>query len=54
MKEVTAEEYNKIMGKKIKEIRDFPIEEQLVMLLEECSKYKIYERKTTKKNTKRK
>ena len=47
-------EYDKLMGKKIKEIRDFPIEEQLVMLLEECAKYKIYERKISKKNTKRK
>ena len=54
MKEITVEEYDKAMGKKIKEIRDFPIEEQLVMLLEECSKYKIYERSKTKKNTKRK
>jgi hypothetical protein len=33
------------MGKKIKEIRDFPIEEQLIMLLEECSKYKIKDTK---------
>ena len=45
MKEITVEEYNKAMGKKIKEIRDFPIEEQLVMLLEECSKYKIKDTK---------
>ena len=54
MKEITVEEYDKAMGKKIKEIRDFPIEEQLVMLLEECAKYKIYERSKTKKNTKEK
>jgi len=47
-------EYDKLMGKKIKEIKDFPIEEQLVMLLEECSKYKIYEGKISKKNTKEK
>jgi len=45
MKEITAEEYNKIMDKKIKEIKDLPIEEQLIMLLEECAKYKIKDTK---------
>ena len=50
MKEITVEEYAKAMGKKIKEIKDLPIEEQLIMLLEECSKYKIKERTTIKTN----
>jgi hypothetical protein len=46
MKKVSATEYDKIMGKKISEIKDLPIEEQFIKLIEESAKYEIKEKKS--------
>ena len=44
-KEVTATEYSKIMEQIIEKYKSVPIEETLITLLEEASKYKIKDTK---------
>ena len=41
MENITIKEYDKLMSDKIKEINTLPLNEQLFILLETASKYKI-------------
>lgn len=52
MKKVTTKQYNRYMEKKMDEVEGLPFDEQLIKIMEEMSKYKIYQIKDHRKHKK--